>query len=115
MTGIWDRIEIVCMNHEQPQPMSFESNSEVIKSPYLNCKLYASEGCPNRMNIDDYTGLVEKLSGVIEANPFDSFLNYTFSYKNARQKIEAKVIEYNLSDKIVIGIINTTILGERKL
>lgn len=107
----WGKIKIVCLEHEKLTPMEIV---QTYKTPFFGCEKYAEgkeDGCPNRVNIDDYEGLVLKfleLIGDEEAGTCD-FTNCTFEYKKARQKIFVKVLKYS-HDEIILGVRNTTII-----
>ncbi len=112
-----DRVQLYCMNHDEPLPMKVISNTELIKTPFYACDHYAPESkdikpCSNRLNIDDYLGIVETFMDTISNGDFmEDFTNYEFSYKGARQKILVKCLKY--SDKEVrLGIRNQTVLGK---
>ncbi len=110
VTNLWDRVTIRCLNHDHPAHMRIETNTEVIKSPFFSCEMY-EKGCPNRLNIDDYKGVVEKLLTIIGKtdNPAVDYTNYRFDYKGARHKIQVKVLKYS-NEEIKLGILNRTIL-----
>lgn len=112
MKGIWNRITIYCMNHDEPKPMEILQNLEQIKTPFYAC---TDEHCPNRLNLDDYQGLVlEFIKAIDEEGYFGTdFTNYTYTYKGTRQKVKAKILKYSGSE-IRIGILNTTVLGIKK-
>ena len=113
VVNVWDRIKIYCLNHDEPKEMVILTNTDVIKTQFYRC---SDEHCPNRLNLDDYQGLILKFLNIINDSNTDvfdytDFTNYTFSYKGARQKINAKVISYSDKGEIALGIINTTVLG----
>jgi hypothetical protein len=111
LIGLWNRITIYCMNHEEPVEMEIVNNTEQIKTPFYACSNYFSEGCPNRLNLDDYQGLVLKFCDVVEkGGVLMDYTNYRFEYKGNRHKLFVKVLKY--SDKEVrLGVLNKTILG----
>jgi len=107
----WEHISIYCINHDEPEEMEIISNTEHIKTPFYACKKNSSsEKCANRLNLDDYQGLVLKFLDMIADEPFTDFTNSTFSYKGARQKIFVKVLKHTQED-IRLGIKNKTVLG----
>ncbi len=113
VTGIWNRITIYCTNHENPVPMVVAKNEEYIKTPFYACENYAKkdvEDCPNRLNLDDYQGLVLKFEDAIAKDPFADFTGYRFVYKGARQKISVRVLKYD-NKEIRLGIFNNTVFG----
>ena len=118
--NMWDRIGIYCMNHDAPVKMDIVKNTELIKTPFYACEHYGGSKkdsgkntCYNRLNLDDYQGIVLKfLDFVGENEGFVDYTNYRFDYKGTRHKIGVRVLQY--SDKeIKLGIINKTILGVR--
>ncbi|MBP3781724.1 MAG: hypothetical protein J6I68_00585, partial [Butyrivibrio sp.] len=67
--------------------------------------------CPNRLNLDDYQGLVLKFIETVSNGPFMAdYTNYTFEYKGARHKIHVEVLLYS-EDEIRLGIRNRSVLG----
>lgn len=118
MIGLWSRVSIYCMNHEEPVKMEIASNTEQIKTPFYACKQYFPENqdkehppCPNRLNLDDYQGLVLKFCETVSKGGFmTDFTNYGFDYKGTRQKISVKVLKYT-DKEIRLGILNRTVLG----
>lgn len=117
LTNFWEKIEIRCLNHEEPLKMHIINNTEVIKTPFYACENYLSSSddenkCFNRLNLDDYQGLIMHfINMVADADIGTDFTNFKFSFKGGRQKIDAKVLKYR-EDKIIIGIRNTTVLGK---
>ena len=119
ITNMWDKISIYCLNHEEPRKMEILSNTEVIKTPFYSCEsIHSLEKsnevyCSNRLNLDDYQGLVLKFLDIVANNGFNNdYTNYRFEYKGVRQKINVKVIRYD-DDEIRLGVINTTVLGNK--
>lgn len=120
MINMWNRIKIVCMNHEEPAEMVLIENTEVIKTPFYACKHYGhldngtaenEDVCFNRLNLDDYKGVVLKFMDIIASEEFTTdFTNFKFTYKVARQKIKVKVLKYTQKE-IVLGVLNATVLG----
>lgn len=117
MLGVWNRVKIYCINHDIPIPMKIASNTEKIKTPFYACNNYFPENqddshppCPNRLNLDDYQGLVLKFCSIVaENNVATDLTNYTFDYRGVRQKISVRVLKYT-DDEIRLGIINRTVL-----
>ena len=118
MLGIWNKITVYCTNHDKPVKMEIAENMELIKTPFYACRYYFPENedeghhhCPNRLNLDDYQGLVLKFLDIISQGDIGTnYTNYKFDYKGTRQKISVKVLLY--SDKeIRLGIKNRTVLG----
>lgn len=109
--NVWKNIKIVCLEHEHLIPMEIV---QTYKTPFFGCEKYVKGeeyGCPNRVNIDDYEGLVLKFLDFIggeEAGTCD-FTNFTYEYKKARQKIFVKVLKYT-PNEIILGVRNTTII-----
>ena len=125
LVNIWNRISVWCLNHDDPVPMKIMSNTELIKTPFYACET-AIDGenntarfkkentCPNRLNLDDYQGLVMKfLDYVSEMGITADFKNFTFYYKGIRQKIFVRVLEYS-NTRIRLGIRNVSVLGGAK-
>lgn len=109
ISGIFKNISIWCLNHPEPQKMEIVKNVEKMKSPFLGCTGHGR--CPNRINLDDYTGVVYKFMDLMsEAAPAGDLTNVTFDYRGPRQKISCKVILYT-KDDIRIGILNRTVMG----
>lgn len=118
--NMWERISVYCMNHDTPKPMEIIKNSELIKTPFYACENYVkdvsdagAESCFNRLNLDDYQGVVMKFldivgNGEIAAN----YTNFTYSYKGTRHKISVKVLKYD-DEEIRLGILNQTVLGRK--
>lgn len=111
LSGIWEKIKIVCLNHPSPVPMELEQNLELFKSPFYACTERESMHCPNRLNIDDYQELILSFLDKVGSEPDTDFTGYTFSYRGPRQKVNAKVVTYN-DIEIVIGVYNETVLGK---
>ena len=97
------------MNHDKPKEMEILSNTEKIKTPFYACG--NGTDCSNRLNLDDYQGVIFKFLEISEKNPFDDLTNYTYTYKGSRQRIEVKVLKFK-DDYVRLGIKNTTILGK---
>lgn len=106
--GIWNRISIWCLNHDKPRPMGIQSNTELIKTPFYVCPDYPE--CSNRLNLDDYQGLVMKFITEVSKDMYGTdYTNFTFTYRGARQKIFVRVLKYT-DDDIRLGILNKTVL-----
>lgn len=107
----WGHITVWCINHDEPIEMIILSNTEQIKTPFYACPYNnTDQKCANRMNLDDYQGLILKFLDMIAEDAFSDFTNRTFSYKGSRHKIFVKVLKYE-KDDIRLGIKNKTILG----
>ena len=127
VAGIWGNISIYCLNHDNPLEHKLEimSNTELIKTPFYTCSDNLLKGaekqifnkdshCANRLNLDDYYGLVNMFLKIYEEKGIMSNMtNSEFTYKGARQKIYVKVLEHNGS-KIKLGIRNLSVLGGAK-
>lgn len=114
-TSIWNRVTVYCTNHDEPQEMHILENSELFKSPFYACagyehKEHDQSKCSNRLNLDDYQGIVMKLIDIIGSDVFTDYKNYSFSYKGTRQLIDVKILRYT-SSEIRLGIYNRTVLG----
>ncbi len=117
IVNLWNRVTVYCLNHDTPVPMQVAENLEKIKTPFYACKHYFPEGqdqehpyCPNRLNLDDYQGLVLKFMDIVsEAEIMTNFTNYSFDYKGARQKISVTVLKYD-DNEIRLGIMNRSVL-----
>ena len=124
LANIWNNISIYCLNHANPleNEMMVMSNTDVIKTPFYACKSNLDDSlgkitfskettCANRLNLDDYQGVILKFLSIIEEKGLASDLtNFSFIYKGVRQKILVSVLEYKNS-KIKLGIKNLSILG----
>ena len=118
LINLWDRISIYCLNHPEAEKMEIVSNTELIKTPFYGCSMYFKDKqergispCPNRLNLDDYQGLVMKfIQHVTENGPLNDYTNYSFDYKGTRQRLYVRVIKYT-DKEIRLGIKNKTILG----
>lgn len=118
--NMWDRISVYCMNHDIPKPMEIIKNSELIKTPFYACKNYVkdaadagAESCFNRLNLDDYQGVVMKFLDIVGNGEIaTNYTNCTFSYKGTRHKISVKVLKYD-DEEIRLGILNQTVLGRK--
>ena len=109
VSGVFKNITIWCMNHDKPQKMEIIQNVEKMKTPFFACD--GGTRCPNRLNIDDYEGIVYKFMDLMsEIVPAGDPTNITFDYRGPRQKISCKVLLYS-KDDIRIGILNRTVLG----
>ncbi len=117
ITNFCNRISIWCLNHDDPLPMHVISNTELIKTPFYACKNYlggddSAPPCSNRLNLDDYLGIVEKFIDIISSGDFmTDYTNYEFTYKGTRQKIFIRCIKYT-DEEIKLGIKNQTVLGK---
>ena len=117
ISNMWSRIKIFCLNHDEPLQMEVTRNLSMNSTAFYACTQYfpekLSEGdvpCPNRLNLDDYQGIViQFLKEVDEVPPGTDMTNYIFSYKGTRQKIDVRVIRYD-DKEIHLGIINRTII-----
>jgi hypothetical protein len=108
MKGIWNLVSIWCLNHDEPKEMTVQNNTELIKTPFYACPDYPA--CSNRLNLDDYQGLVLKFIQEVSKNPLcTDFTNYSFTYRGTRQKIFVKVLRYT-DKEIRLGILNKTVL-----
>ncbi len=120
VVGVWDKISLYCMNHKQPRLMKLVSNMEMIKTPFYGCTKYfpdekeeSEPPCPNRLNIDDYQGIVLAFSDIVaEEGPLNDLTNLSFTYRGTRQKIKVTILKYSATE-IRLGILNTTVMGGR--
>ena len=118
--NLWDRITVYCMNHDVPKPMEIIKNSELIKTPFYACENYVkdssdagTESCFNRLNLDDYQGVVMKFLDIVGNGDFAAdYTNFAYTYKGPRHKIAVKVLKHE-SDDIRLGIMNQTVLGRK--
>lgn len=118
MLNLWSRVTIYCMNHDVPRPMEVVKNTERIVSPFYGCSQYIPSllkagdvPCPNRLNMDDYQGIVMKFSDAVSQEPPGTdFTNYQFVYRGGRQKTTVRCLKYS-DDEIRLGIINNTVFG----
>lgn len=111
LINLWDRITVYCLNHENPEEMQIMQNMEKIKSPFYACGTYQSTKCPNRMNLDDYQGIVLKFADIVSSEGMATdFTNYSFNYRGNRHKLFVRVLKYT-DKEIRLGIKNCTILG----
>ncbi len=109
--GMWNRITLYCMNHEEPSPMIVIQNLELVKTPFYACR--NDEGkpiCANRMNLDDYQDMILQFMDYVAEHPYENLTNYSFPYKGRRHSYRVKVLRYT-PDQIDIGVKNRTILG----
>lgn len=125
LANVWDKIKIFCLNHEEPEPMVIMGNTEIIKTPFYVCattvsgenseaRFVSGRNCANRLNLDDYKGLVFKFLEILSSDILGTdFTNYSFYYKGTRQKIFVKVLHYSNS-RIDLGIKNVSVLGCKK-
>lgn len=114
VVGLWEKIRIFCINHDTPEPMEIIKNTEYIRTPFYACKDYISldtgaHNCANRLNLDDYQGIVLKFLDMYEEDPLKNFTGSAFTYKKARQKIYVRVIKQT-ENHIDLGIKNLTVL-----
>lgn len=103
----WGKITIWCLNHDNPVEMHVTQNTENIKTPFYACT--ENGACANRLNLDDYQGIVLQFLEMMAEDPISSLLNRSFYYKGARHKIFIRVIKYD-SDDIRLGVKNCSIL-----
>lgn len=117
ITNFCERISLFCINHDEPMPMQVISNTELIKTPFYACENYHPKDkgirpCPNRLNMDDYLGIVEKfMDTIINGDFMADYTNFEFSYKGTRQKILVRCLKYT-DKEIHLGIRNQTVLGK---
>lgn len=112
--GVFDKITLWCLNHDEPKQMHVVQNVEKMKSPFFVCDDNAGGKCSNRINIDDYTGVVYKFMDMMsQMAPSADLTNLSFEYRGPRHKIACKVIRYSKND-IRIGIINKSVLGKQR-
>lgn len=116
LLNFWKKITIYCNNHASPLPMEVLRNDAMIKSPFYACANYrppkesGTVPCANRLNLDDYQGIVLKFSDIVASDDgITDFTNYTFSYKGGRYKYRIKVLLYE-DNEIRLGILNTSII-----
>ena len=115
MNGVWDRIKIYCLSHKDPVPMEIIKNTEYIKTPFYACEHYMGKGgdgdiCPNRLNLDDYQGILYKFFDLYAQTPFADLTGRTYTYHRSRQKIFVKVIMFS-DEEIRLGVRNLTVMG----
>lgn len=109
ITGLFGKVTIWCLNHDEPEEMTLLQNTEQIKTPFYACN---NNGCANRMNIDDYSGMVLKFMELAEKEgyPAVDLTNFSFAYRGVRHKFQCKILMFNKKE-IRIGILNKTVLG----
>lgn len=113
INGVFKNISLWCLNHDEPKEMHVVQNVESMKSPFFVCDDNAAGKCSNRINIDDYTGVVYKFMDIMsQSAPYSDLTNLTFDYRGPRHKISCRVIRYSKND-IRIGILNRTVLGKQ--
>lgn len=111
MQGLWDKLEIHCAYHaDDERPMKIVENTQRFSSPFYVCGTQSETGCPNRLNIDDLVGIVDKIGEMISADPTVDLTNAIFRYKGIRHSIEVKILKHT-STKIKISIKNLTLRG----
>ena len=117
MINLWDRVTLYCINHKEPHPMRLVSNIERIRTPFYGCTQYYPDiapdepPCANRLNMDDYQGIVLKFFDIIAEEGFNvDYTNYSFDYKGGRQKTTVKCLKYT-DNEIRLGVKNRTVLG----
>lgn len=115
--GMWDKIHIYCLNHDDPleHEMHIVGNTEVIKTPFYACDDYISldkgaGDCANRLNLDDYQGIVLKFLDQYAENPLTDPTGTAFTYKGGRQKLYVRILHFG-QKHIDIGVKNLTVLG----
>ncbi len=122
MINLWSRVTIYCMNHDVPRPMKIAKNVEKLRSPFWGCTQYLSKEecgnepiCPNRLNMDDYQGIVLKFCDIVSADGLNAlttdYTGETFEYRGGRQKTTVRCLKYT-DDEIRLGILNRTVLGK---
>lgn len=110
--GIWNKISVYCLNHDEPIKMEILRNDELIKTPFYACPGEGDKQCSNRLNLDDYQDMVIKLLDRFEDNEgyCTDFTNFTMQHKGHKHRILVKVLYYG-DDEIRLGILNKTVLG----
>lgn len=109
MTGLFKITKMMCLNHSTPQEMTLLQNTEKIKTPFYACNC---DGCANRVNIDDYSGLVLKFMEHAEkaGYPAADLTNFSYDFRGPRHKIKCKVLLINKKE-LRIGVLNRTVLN----
>lgn len=118
--NLWEKIELLCMNHEEPVPMYVYTGA---MTPFYACPKYMlkdedhpdghepyESGCANRASFDDIRHLVELLGKEIEKEESDcSYFDFTGT-KLHWKTINAVVLDYS-PQSIKLGIMNTRDIG----
>ena len=112
--GMWDKVRLFCYNHETPEPMEIVQNNEYIRTAFFACRDYINreEGkhnCANRLNMDDYEGIVLKVLDMYAEDPLTPLTGREFTYRGARQKIFVRILK-ETDGHIDVGIKNLTVL-----
>lgn len=111
LINLWDRVTVYCLNHKEPVEMQIVQNTEKIKTPFYACTERDASHCANRLNLDDYKGIVMRFADIVSKEGIATdFSNFNFNYRGARQKIRIKILKYT-DKEIRLGIKNLTILG----
>lgn len=109
--NLWDKIKIVCPNHNNPKEFTLISNTEKFKTPFYACDCEENT-CANRVSLDDYQGIMLKFNEIVAKDEdFTDFTNFFFFYKKARHKIKCKILKYE-DDEIIMSLYNETVLGK---
>ena len=121
--GHWKKIELLCMNHEEPLPLTVrEGTSKFYACPKYRKQDDAHENgyteferpCLNRVHFSDAEGIVTTFSSVVEesllSGEMADFTNYSFRYKNYR----VEVLAYSATQHITLGIVNERALGAQQ-
>ncbi len=111
VTGVWDMIEIYCALHSDcGEQMHIVQNPERFSAAFYVCPEQETAHCANRMNIDDFTGIVDKISEKIAEDPFINLTGYKFRFRGKRQSLNVEILKHSES-KIKVAVKNTTVLG----
>ena len=109
--GIWDKIEVYCGYHaDSGKQMRLIQNTQKIVAPFYVCGTQEEDHCPNRVNIDDYVEIVEKIGAMIAEDPNIDLTNMKFKHKGRVHRLEVKVLKHSAS-KIKIAVTNLTLQG----
>ena len=118
--NLWSKIELYCINHDEPVPMYVYSGSV---TPFYACPKYMKKdeahpngheeyerGCANRISFDLVQRLVEQLDKRMSADMANGeIVNYK-GLKLHWKTVDATIIEYT-DNKIKLGIINKKEIG----
>lgn len=115
--NLWQKVRIFCGNgHDEPIEMVLNNFG---KTPFYSCPNYYEKNraeneraCANRINLDDYEGIVMKLSDILsESSVSDNYTNYEYDYRGLRAKIHVKIVKYSTTE-IRLEVTNLTALKQ---
>lgn len=117
ITGLWNKIEVVCGCHDDINQTPLMSLKVGHRSMFYSCPRYYPDGrgpmdtaCVNHVSTDDFQKILDKLSEETEEQmqfgQSASLVGLSFKVKT----ISVKVIEHT-SERILISVVNKNALA----